>query len=73
MSQGLIDVSGMIRMIIKDEIFVQNGDNLVEITNFMRKSYPFISNDLSPNSSNLGSYSLANYIPSLNTGSFSNF
>ncbi len=69
----MIDVSGMIRMIIKDEIFVQNGDNLVEITNFMRKYYPFISNDLSPNSSNLGSYSLANYIPSLNTGSFSNF
>lgn len=65
MGQGLIDVTGMIRFLMQDESFNQNGENLVEITNYMIKTYPFISGDLSYNSQKLGSYSLINYIPYL--------
>jgi len=49
----------------KNDTFIQNGDNLVEIVEYMRQSYPFVSSSLLANSSVLGSYSLETYLKSL--------
>ena len=35
LNQGLVDVTGIFSLTILDETFTQNGENMVEITNYM--------------------------------------
>jgi hypothetical protein len=50
----------MIRVVLDSEFFVECGENLFEVFNYMRADFDFISADLD-DSSSLISYSLDSY------------
>ncbi len=40
--KGLIDIFGYSRVVMENEYYKNNGDNMVEVAELMLKSYPFI-------------------------------
>ena len=60
--EGLIDIKGFVRFYMIKDTYLNNGENIVEITNFLRENYnPFISSEILRNSSIYTSFSVDVY------------
>ena len=58
---GLIDIFGYSRVVMENEYYKNNGENMVEVAELMLKSYPFLVGNSSIWGTDLKSYSLNLY------------
>jgi hypothetical protein len=60
--KGLIDIFGYSRVVMENEYYKNNGENMVEVAELMLKSYQFLVGNSSLANSDLDSYSLSCYL-----------
>jgi hypothetical protein len=58
---GLFDFNGIARILFSNSVFQGNGENIVEIVNYFRKTFAFIPQEIGPNSQLYNSYSIFAY------------
>jgi hypothetical protein len=60
--KGLINIFGYSRIVMENEYYKNNGENMVEVAELMLKSYLFLVGNSSLANSDLNSYSLSGYL-----------
>jgi hypothetical protein len=60
--KGLIDIFGYSRVVMENEYYKNNGENMVEVAELMLMTYPFLVGNSSLGNSDLDSYSLNRYL-----------